>query len=111
MSTYAVFVNGLFKRRNSTGQDLEHAALGIAGEAGELIDAIKKHAIYGKPLDRVNIVEELGDLRFYMQALMNTLGISEEEIIRENMRKLSARYPRGIYSDEQAIARADKQGE
>ena len=42
-----------------------HMKLGSAGEAGELLDALKKNLIYGKELDTANVVEELGDSLFY----------------------------------------------
>ena len=42
-----------------------HMAIGVSGEAGELLDTIKKFAIYQKPLDFTNLVEELGDIEFY----------------------------------------------
>lgn len=51
-------------------EHLVHMALGLAGEMGELIDALKRHHIYGKELDQVNIVEEVGDLAWYMANLM-----------------------------------------
>lgn len=88
--------------------DLWHGATGVAGEAGELLDAIKKHVVYKKPLDRENVVEELADLRFYMAALMNGLAITEVEITEAINRKLGKRYASGSYSNEQAQARADK---
>ncbi|AKU43067.1 MazG-like pyrophosphatase [Rhodobacter phage RcTitan] len=88
--------------------DLWHMATGVAGEAGELLDAIKKHVVYKRELDRENVVEELGDLRFYMAGLMNRLGITEEEILSHNNRKLSKRYASGAYSNAQAVERADK---
>jgi len=86
-----------------------HLATGVSGEAGELLDAIKKHVIYNKPLDRENIVEELGDLMFYMEGLMQALNISGEECISANIEKLGVRYSSGKYSNEQAQARADKE--
>lgn len=43
-------------------QNLKHAAILMISEAGEIADAIKAFAIYGKPLDNVNLVEEVGDL-------------------------------------------------
>jgi NTP pyrophosphatase (non-canonical NTP hydrolase) len=43
-------------------QNLRHAAILMISEAGEIADAIKAFAIYGKPLDRVNLLEEVGDL-------------------------------------------------
>ena len=44
-----------------------HIAMGISGEAGELSDAIKKEYIYNKLRDIGHIIEELGDLEFYLQ--------------------------------------------
>ena len=88
---------------------LLHMAVGISGEAGELLDAVKKHAVYCKPVDRANVVEELGDLEFYMQGLRQGLGITREETLEANMAKLSKRYSLGKYSNEQAQERADKQ--
>ena len=103
---YDVFVAALFKQMPPAFMKL-HAALGVCGEAGELSDPIKSEVIYGKPANRANIVEELGDLRFYMQATMQLYGITEQEVLQENAIKLSKRYVNIAYSDEAAIARAD----
>lgn len=105
---YDVFVSLLFKQQPMEFMKL-HAALGICGEAGELADAIKKEVIYGKPADRANIVEELGDLRFYIQATMNLYGITEQEVLQQNANKLCVRYKSLRYSDEAAQNRADKE--
>lgn len=85
-----------------------HMAVGISGESGELLDAIKKAAIYAKPLDRENVIEELGDLEFYMQGLRSALGISREQTLMANLLKLQKRYSSGTYSNQQAQDRADK---
>ena len=94
-----------------TGCDLIHAVMGIAGEAGELIDAVKKAVIYRKPIDLDNVVEELGDLEFYIEALRQILNISREYTLIKNYDKLEggdkARYKDG-YSDAAAIERKDK---
>jgi NTP pyrophosphatase (non-canonical NTP hydrolase) len=105
---YSDFVKALFKEMGSPTLNLLHAAVGISGEAGELLDAVKKHWAYEKPLDRANVVEELGDLEFYMQAIRNELGIPRDRIIEANVIKLSKRYGTLRYSNEQAAARADK---
>lgn len=88
--------------------DLIHAIMGISGEAGELLDAIKKATIYDKPLDRTNVVEELGDLEFYMEQLRQRLSITREETLDANIDKLRKRYDGLVYSDQAAHARADK---
>lgn len=89
---------------------LLHVALGIAGEAGELADAVKKHAIYDQPIDLDNVIEELGDLEFYLQALRESLKLGREETLANNVTKLLKRYPLGRYRDGDAKARADKGG-
>ena len=86
-----------------------HMAVGVSGEAGELLDAIKKFAIYGKPIDRENVVEELGDLEFYMEGLRSAFNITRSETLTANKLKLlGKRYANGTYTDQQAIDRADK---
>lgn len=86
-----------------------HMTLGVCGEAGELLDAVKKAVVYCKPLDRANVVEELGDLEFYLEGFRQGLGISRGEVIASNMAKLGKRYGQ-TYSDAAAQARADKEG-
>ena len=87
---------------------LIHMAVGVSGEAGELLDAIKKAVIYNKPIDIENVIEELGDLEFYMEGLRQGLGITREETLATNIRKLGTRYKNLTYSDKQAQDRADK---
>ena len=113
---YSEFVKALIKlpatiRSELSEQDcaLLHATLGISGEAGEILDTIKKHVIYRKPLDRANLVEELGDIEFYLENLRQVTRISREEVITANMCKLQERYSTLSYSDRQAQDRADKQ--
>jgi NTP pyrophosphatase (non-canonical NTP hydrolase) len=85
-----------------------HMATGISGEAGELLDAAKKAVIYRKPLDFDNVIEELGDLEFYMEGLRQALDITREQTLDANKAKLGIRYLNG-YSDKAAQVRADKQ--
>lgn len=90
-----------------------HMAIGIAGEAGELLDAIKKAVVYNKDLDLENVIEELGDLEFYLEGLRSGLGIAREYTLEANIQKLltndNARYKLGKYTDQAAQERADKQ--
>lgn len=107
MNTYAAFVERLFKEMGSEQATAMHAAVGIAGEAGEVVDAVKKFWVYNKPLDTENLKEELGDIMFYMQKLCNMYGWDLADIQYANEEKLRKRYPEG-YSDAAAQARADK---
>ncbi len=92
---------------NADNAHMIHMAIGIAGEAGELLDAVKKAVIYRKPLDLDNVIEELGDLEFYMEGIRQGLGLTRETCIKANIRKLEKRYGQ-VYSDTAAQLRADK---
>lgn len=89
--------------------NLLHMAIGIAGEAGELLDAVKKYVIYNKEPDEANMVEEMGDLEFYMEGFRQQAGFTREFTINQNIAKLLKRYQGGSYSDKAAQERADKQ--
>lgn len=71
---------------------LIHGAIGLCTETGEIQDALKKHYFYGKPLDRVNLAEELGDVMWYIAILCDELGVSLESVMEKNIAKLKARY-------------------
>lgn len=89
--------------------DLWHMASAVCGEAGELFDAVKKHVIYNKELDHENIVEELGDLEFYLERIRQIVNVSREETVDHNIKKLSTRYDmKKGYTNEAAQQRADK---
>lgn len=94
------FINGC-KRTESTVFNIEdnnderllHAGIGIVTEAGEFIDAIKKHIFYGKDLDKVNLKEELGDLLWYMSIAIDALDTTFEAEQERVINKLKLRYP------------------
>lgn len=54
---------------------LVHMALGVAGEVGEIIDAVKKVLIYGKAPDTINFKEEVGDITWYIACLLKELAV------------------------------------
>lgn len=66
---YASFVKSKLKPMTEE-MHLLHMRMGIKGELGELVDAYKKHLVYGKELDRANVREELGDVMFYCVGLL-----------------------------------------
>ena len=70
-----------------------HAAIGLCTETGELQDGFKKHIYYGKPLDKVNIKEELGDKLWYIALMCDWLGCTVEELQQMVIAKLRKRYP------------------
>jgi len=88
-------------------QQLANAALGLAGEAGEVADAIKKHLFHGRPLDRDAVVRELGDCLWYVATMAAAIGASLDEVGATNVDKLRRRYPDG-FSSEASLRRADQ---
>lgn len=86
-----------------------HMLIGLSGEVGELQDAFKKHVMYDKPLDLANVIEELGDIEFYLEGLRQSLGVTRVEVLTANINKLEKRYSLGKYSNTQAQERADKE--
>ncbi len=84
-----------------------HMSIGVSGESGELLDAIKKWAIYQKPLDIDNVIEELGDIEFYLEGIRQAFSLDREDILKANIVKLRKRYGE-TYTNAAAIARADK---
>jgi NTP pyrophosphatase (non-canonical NTP hydrolase) len=85
---------------------LANWALGLAGEAGEVADEIKKHLFHGKPLDREALLKECGDCAWYLAVLSHELGFSLPEVFASNIRKLRTRFPLG-FSTEASLKRAD----
>ena len=118
---YDHFVQRLFKADSEKLMKL-HAAIGVAGEVaeldellhgvsqvcGQLLDSVKRDTIYNKPEMRPHILEELGDIRFYIQAVQQMYDISEQELLQANADKLAKRYIGLTYSDDSANERADK---
>lgn len=78
---------------------LNNAALGLAGESGEVCELIKKHKYHGHPLDRAKIKEELGDILWYIALACYALEVDMGVIAYENNEKLAARYPRGFETE------------
>ena len=73
--------------------------LGLAGEAGETADKIKKiiRDKGGKitEVDRKEVAKELGDVLWYVAAISRNLGVPLSEVAEMNLEKLESRYQRG----------------
>ena len=90
---------------------LWHMASGVGGEAGEVEDVIKKYVAYNGDLKLDKLIEEMGDLEFYLEGLRQGIGISREQILKANIAKLGKRYEGFQYTDTAAKERADKKEE
>lgn len=103
----------------SLSHKLSLGGLGVAGEAGEIADIIKKlihhrskgqeiWGVYNKKWD--DLVKEMGDVYWYLEYLGATLGISTEDIMKKNIEKLKKRHPEG-WTPESQRAKADENQE
>ncbi len=75
---------------------LAYIGLTIGGEAGELQNYCKKVIFHHHPFDRMKLIDELGDLQWYIAKAAQLLGISLETVAVRNLEKLHARYPNGF---------------
>lgn len=87
--------------------NLLHAALGLAGEVGEITDTIKREFVYGQELDVDNIKEELGDILWFVALCADAVNLNMGDIANANIDKLAQRYP-STYTDHHAAVRLDK---
>ena len=75
------------------GEHVLHGILGVATEAGELLELWRDTNNGEKPFDLVNLKEEIGDLFWYAALLAREAGLTFDEIERANIAKLRTRYP------------------
>lgn len=76
--------------------------------AGEILDLVKKAAIYTKSLDRATLKVKIGTFNHSLNRLCMMYGVSRHECIEANIKKLGDRYKGFEYSNEAAQKRADK---
>lgn len=69
------------------------AALGVAGEAGEVADEVKKVLEGRKVLNPLSIMLELGDVLYYVARMADALGVTLDDVAAANLEKIKARFP------------------
>lgn len=72
---------------------LLHVGMGLVTEAAEIMDMLKKHIIYGKPLDDAKFVSELGDGSWYQRIGCAVLDHTFTGMIEKNIAELRVRFP------------------
>ena len=91
---------GELDREGANIERLLTAGVGINAEGGEFLEIIKKMVFQGKPWNddnREHLIIELGDLLWYVAQATMALGISFDEVIATNVKKLEKRYPDGSF--------------
>lgn len=80
------------------------SALGLAGEAGEFANFVKKMTAHGHDISKDTFIDELGDILWYVAEAASSLELDLSEIADNNVKKLRKRYPEG-FSEERSINR------
>ena len=83
----------------STEEMIVNALLGLSGEVGEINDYIKKHKYQGHQLIVDKLLEEVGDVMWYIALLCTALYSNMDDVMTGNIEKLKKRYPNGFDSD------------
>ncbi len=95
LNEYAALAQRTSNQKSQSGK-LENGCLGLAGEAGEVCDVLKKYLYQGHELDRAKMALELGDVLWYVVETAAGLDLTLEDIARMNIEKLKRRYPEGF---------------
>lgn len=84
--------------RNLTGKELMTVwcACGLAGEAGEVMEVVKKGILHQHGLDLDKLQKEIGDAQWYLTGLCTVTGLDLGAVMEANIEKLKARYPDGF---------------
>lgn len=93
--------------QHSTMKDrMTNAILGLDGETGELANLWKKCLYHGHTITGEDIVEEIGDILWYVAQAADAAGVDLELVAKRNIQKLEKRYPDG-FSSEKSINRGE----
>lgn len=80
-----------------------YTTLGLSGEVGEVVDVVKKnwrnHATIVRSDITNNLIDELGDVFWYLARLMDEAHITIDEVIEHNVTKLKARKEAGTIKE------------
>jgi len=97
LRTHSTLVNGPLEADRQ--RMLMCSALGLAGEAGEFTDLVKKVYEQGRVLDKDRAVKELADVAYYLQLACMALDVSVPDVVQALVAKLAARYPEGFSAE------------
>jgi len=91
---------GELDREGANIERLLTAGVGINAEGGEFLEIIKKMIFQGKPWNKDNrehLIIELGDIMWYVAQATQALGVSMDDVLLRNIKKLESRYPEGAF--------------
>jgi len=92
------YQNQAFTTAKPSSQNIYYMALGLAGEAGEVANKVKKIMRDNKEPDKDELAAELGDVLWYVAGCATILGLSLDDIASSNLAKLQSRKERNVIS-------------
>lgn len=92
--------------RNTSAGDVnyEEGIIGMCSESGEVLDILKKYNFQGHEIDRAHLIEEIGDVLWYLTETALAIDCTLEDIMDANVKKIKKRYPDG-FSVEKSVNR------
>ena len=104
INEYQTLAMTTLNKELTNDQVLLNGVMGLCGESGEVIDIVKKHISQGHVLNKEKLIEELGDVAWYLAETAYALGVDLESVLQSNIDKLKKRYPEG-FSVEKSVNR------
>lgn len=99
--------------KSDVGLSDELSVLHYVVAATDMLDLVKKMVVYNKDIDLMDFINNLVNVRTKLDRTYNFYNLTQAQALEHNMNKLlkgdTARYKEGVYSDEAAQLRRDKQ--
>lgn len=86
------------------GERLAHALMGLGSECGEILGIFQK-MFQGHEVDEDKVVDEMGDLMWFLAELADCLKVELNFVAEHNIAKLLKRYPGAGFSAERSLHR------
>lgn len=82
-----------------TSRNIYYMTMGLAGEAGEIANKVKKVMRDARAIDREDLAKEIGDVLWYVAGLCTVLDLDLDDVAEANLKKLADRKARGVIGD------------
>ncbi len=73
--------------------DLMYCTAGLTSETAEVNKLAIRHFYFDKPINRVEMLSEVGDCGWYKFNILKLLGFAVIDVLKANIIKLKVRYP------------------
>lgn len=91
-------------------EEVMHWAIGLGEEAGEVLSVVK-HKYYGGQYSVEDMIEELGDVLWYVATMCTACGLSLDDVADYNVAKLLHRYPDMEFDEQRSKTRHQLAGD